>query len=319
MTTGVALLNFGEPEEPTRDNVVPYLERIFLSNMSLEGEMTEDDARKRAHKLAERRAPGLLEEYDEMGQGSPLIPQAKEQAEMLEDELDARGYDAETYVGMQYTPPFIGDAVEEARGDGVDKIIGLPIYPLCGRTTTIESLEVMEREIDEKEWNVEYQEITGWHEHPTYLDIRADNIAEFVESEGVNLDSDDTKLVFSAHGTPVKYLESGRYDEYVEETCEWVSGRLGVDDYEIGYQNHENRDVEWTQPETEDVIERLGRDDETQNVVVEPLSFMHEQSETLSELDLELRDECDEVGLELYRVPIPHNDPRFGSVLADLV
>jgi ferrochelatase len=46
---------------------------------------------------------------------------------------------------------------------------------------------------------------------------------------------------------------------------------------------------------------------------------MREQSETLSELDIELREECEEFGVELHRVPIPHDDPRFAGVLADLV
>src|SRR6056297_1028194 len=101
MTTGVVLLNFGEPAEPTRENVVPYLERIFLNNASLEDADTEEEARERARQLAERRAPGLIEEYEEIG-GSPLNPQAEAQADALADELDERGYDIQTYVGMQF-------------------------------------------------------------------------------------------------------------------------------------------------------------------------------------------------------------------------
>ena len=71
MHTGVALLNFGEPAEPEHDRVVDYLERIFYANADLEDADSEDAARERARKLAQRRAPGLLEEYEEIG-GSPL-------------------------------------------------------------------------------------------------------------------------------------------------------------------------------------------------------------------------------------------------------
>ncbi|XGI82810.1 ferrochelatase [Halorutilales archaeon Cl-col2-1] len=316
MTTGVVLLNFGEPQNPTRDKVVPYLERIFLDNMSLEGGMSEEDARKRASKLAERRAPGLMEEYEEMGGGSPLIPQAKSQAQMVEDALVSRGFDVETYFGMQFTEPFISDAVEEAKEDGVDRIIGLPIYPLCGPSTTVSSLEDLSDAVEESDWDGEYNEITGWHEHPDYVDIRVENIRDYAEAEEVDLNDDDTELVFSAHGTPIHYLEEGsRYDQYVEEHCAEVADRLGVDSYTIGYQNHENRDIDWTEPDTEEVIEEI----DAERVVVDAVSFMHEQSETLSELDIELAEEAEEEGLELYRVPVPHDDPRFGSVLADLI
>jgi ferrochelatase len=115
----------------------------------------------------------------------------------------------------------------------------------------------------------------------------------------------------------MKYLDEGfRYDQYVEEHAEAVAGIVGIDDYEIGYQNHANRGIEWTAPETEEVVEGLGEDFE--RVVVEPMSFMHEQSETLVELDVDLAEDAAEVGLELYRVPVPHDDPRFPELLADI-
>ncbi len=67
------------------------------------------------------------------------------------------------------------------------------------------------------------------------------------------------------------------------------------------------------------MVEELGGDGAIEGIVVVPISFMHEQSETLSELDRELRAEAEERGLEFHRVPVPHGDPRFASVLADLV
>jgi ferrochelatase len=318
MTTGVVLLNFGEPSEPTREAVVPYLERIFLNNASLEEADTEAEARERARELAERRAPGLIEEYEEIG-GSPLNPQAEAQAEALAAELDSRGFDVETYVGMQFTEPFIGDAVDAAREDGVDELVGLPVYPLCGASTTVASLEELTEAVADRDWDVPVAEITGWHRHPTYNALRADNVRRFAQENDLDLTDPGTELVYSAHGTPRHYLDEGsRYDTYVEEFCEVVARKLDVDSYSLGYQNHENRDIPWTDPEVEDVVEELGERGDVDRVVVEPISFMHEQSETLSELDDELREEADDVGLEFHRVPVPHDDDRFRSVLADL-
>jgi len=315
MTIGVAVLNFGEPAEPTRENVLDYLERIFMNNADLEGDTTEEEARQRSRQLAERRAGGLIEEYEEIG-GSPLNPQATAQADALEAELQARGLDAKTYVGMQFTEPFISDAVEAAREDGVDELVGLPVYPLCGASTTVASLEELTDAVDERDWDVPVHEITGWHKHPTYNRLRAENIAEFAGQEGVDLTDEDTELVFSAHGTPAHYLDEGsRYDTYVQEFCDVMAAELGVDGYTLGFQNHGNRDIPWTEPDVEEAIESV----DAERVVVEPISFMHEQSETLSELDDELREEAEEVGLEFHRVPVPHDDERFASVLADLV
>ena len=313
MTTGIAVLNFGEPAAADREVVEEYLERIFLANMDIEGDTSQEAARERARSLAERRAPGLLEEYGEID-GSPLNAHARRQADLLETELRERGYDAETYVGYQFMEPFVEDAAEQAHADGVDRLIGLPVYPLCGPSTTVQALEKLAGAVDEIDWDVPYHEITGYHTHSAYARLRADNIRRTLDREGLELDS-DTRLIFSAHGTPTYYLDEGsRYVQYVEEYCEMVAGMLGSPEYELGYQNHANRDVEWTQPDVEDVVERI----DAERVVVDPTSFMHEQSETLAELDHDLREEAEEAGLGFTRVPVPYDDERFVGLLADL-
>jgi len=315
MTTGVVLLNFGEPSEPDREAVVDYLERIFMANADLEEYDSEAAARERSRKLAERRAPGLVEEYEEIG-GSPLNEQARGQAEALEAELQDRGFDVVTYMGMQYTEPLIPDAAAAAHEDGVDRVVGFPVYPLCGPSTNVISLDELEESVEDLGWDVPFQAVTGWHKHPGYNHVRAGNIADHADEWGVDLTDGDTALVFSAHGTPQHYLEEGsRYDIYVDEYTSVVASLLGVEGYHVGFQNHENRDIPWTEPEVEDLVTGL----DAERVVVEPVSFLHEQSETLSELDIELREEAEDAGLDFYRVPIPHDDERLPEVFADLL
>jgi ferrochelatase len=133
---------------------------------------------------------------------------------------------------------------------------------------------------------------------------------------GLDLRDPDTILYFSVHGTPIKYLEEGsRYDRYVDEHCRNVASRLGADRYAVGFQNHSNRRVRWTQPDNEDRIRSLTE----RRLVVVPISFMHEQSETLVELDHAVRRFAEGLGKQLHRVPVPHDSPLFPSVLADLV
>ena len=312
MKIGVLILNFGEPEHATLEEVVPYLERIFLRNASLE---SKRGGAQRARQLAEARAPGLIDEYKGIG-GSPLNTQVRGEVRMVQLALKRRGFDLKCYSGMQFTDPSIATAVGQAHDDGVGKLIALPIYPLCGMSTTVAALEDVQAALNELEWKVPMREITGWHRHPDYLRLRADNILAFVKRERVDLHAADTQLVFSAHGTPMKYASGGpRYVAYVEEACRMIARELGTTDYVLGYQNHANRGVKWTEPEVDEVVKGL----ETARVVVEPLSFMHEQSETLSELDVELREVAEAAGLDFHRVPVPHADPRFGALLADLV
>jgi ferrochelatase len=316
MKTGILLLNFGEPETPSLEAVVPYLEAIFTANFRLEHAADPEAGRQRARALAERRAPDLVEDYRRMG-GSPLRRQTETQARALESELRRRGYDCTVAVGMQFTAPSIEESVHTLREAAVERVVGFPLYPLCGPSTTIFALETMRRAIRAADWPVEVVEISGWHAQRTYTRIRARAVRELCRRRGLELNDPEMQLFFSAHGTPIRYLDEGsRYDLYVRDHCAALAAELDVVDTTLGYQNHANRpDVEWTQPAVEEALQKV----DARAVVVVPVSFMQEQSETLVELDLDLRERAESLGLEFHRVPIPHDAPTFISFLADVI
>ena len=295
------------------EEVTPFLERIFLQNADLESDRS---ARARAAQLAANRAPHLVEAYRAIG-GSPLDAQARAQADALGEALAARHRDARVEAVFQFTPPFIRDGVARAREGRADVLVGLPVYPMCGHSTTVAALDSVRAALNELDWDVPFIGVAGWHRHPAYLSLRAEHIRAFVRESGLDLADSDTILYFSAHGTPVKYILRGnRYDRYVEEHCREIAGALGVGDrYAVGFQNHTNRRIAWTWPDNEERIETLAE----RRLVVDAVSFIHEQSETLDELDRELRAEVEALGKEMHRVPVPHDDPRFAGVLADLV
>jgi len=315
MKIGVLVINFGEPESPTEEQVIPFLERIFMTNASLEGAQSEEARRARSHQLAVARAPGLMAEYEEIG-GSPLNHQSRTQSQELEEELRRRGHDATCYAVFQFVDPLLEDGVRQAREDGVERLVALPIYPLCGKSTTVAALEVVDRAVRALEWPVELLEVGGWHMHPDYVPFHAEHVEAFCRDEGVDLRDPGTRVLFSIHGTPIRYLEGGnRYDRYVEETCNGIARELGLARYAMGYQNHTNRPIAWTEPAVENVVDRI----EAERLVVVAPSFMHEQSETLAELDHDLRERVEARGMGFHRVPVPHDHPRFLNVLADLV
>ena len=151
MSVGVVLLNFGEPEDPTLENVTPFLERIFQMNAPLEGSTIEPSQRARSRELAAARAPELVQTYHEIG-GSPLNLQAREQAVALEEELQRRGHEAACRVAFQFTPPFPTEVVRDALDEGAERLVALPVYPLCGPSTTVAALAALEHAAREAGW-----------------------------------------------------------------------------------------------------------------------------------------------------------------------
>lgn len=313
MSTGILVLNFGEPDEASLEKAEAYLERIFLQNASLE-DHADEAARARARQLARSRAPSLVEDYQAIG-GSPLNAHAEAQALALADELREHG-DFRVYSAFQFTDPSIETAVQAARADGVDTLVALPVYPLCGHSTNVAALKQVRAALDGMGWAPRFVGLSGWHHHPAYVWLRADHLVAFVKSEGIDLAAPDTLLYFSVHGTPVRYLDEGsRYDRYVFEHCKDIARRAGAERYAVGFQNHANRGIVWTQPDNEDAIRATAE----KRLVVVPISFMHEQSETLAELDIDVRAFVEAQGKEMVRVPVPHDDPAFPRFLAELV
>ncbi len=308
----VLVVNFGEPEDATPEQVRPFLERIFLLNAGLE---PDESAVTRARELAADRTPSLVAEYEAIG-GSPLKEQADAQAAALAVALAQRGVQARTYSAFQFVPPLVRDAVAQARAEGAETLVVVPVYPLCGKSTTEAAIADVRAALEALGWEPELLALSGWHHHPEYVDLRAEHVRDFCAARNLDLRSPDTLLYFSVHGTPIKYLEEGsRYDRYVEEHCRDIAARLSADRFAVGFQNHTNRRVRWTQPDNEDCIRGVSE----RRLVVVPISFMHEQSETLVELDDGVRAFAEGLGKEFHRVPVPHDAPRFHGTLAALV
>jgi ferrochelatase len=73
----------------------------------------------------------------------------------------------------------------------------------------------------------------------------------------------------------------------------------------------------WIGPSTEDELERAGH--EKVAVLIVPIAFTSEHSETLVELDVEYREEAEKFGVPGYfRAPAQNADPAFIAALANL-
>ena len=311
--TGVVLLGFGEPEGDDPEGVEGFLERIFLANAGLESSVP-GGVEARAKALARARAPGLMEVYRSIG-GSPLMAQLAAKRQALEEALEQRGHAIPVTVGTQFERPSIPDAVEWARENGIERLLALPTYPVCGPSTTLAALDEVAREVSARDDFAEVVSVSGWHRHAGFIELWADAIRAYVEATGISLSEGDTLLYFSAHGTPLEYLDRVPYDRYVSALCGSIAAKLGVGQHALGYQNHGNRPIPWVEPSNDNLLPTV----EAARVVVVPISFIQEQSETLSELDGDVAGLARDHGIDFHRVPVPHDAPALVDVLADLV
>jgi ferrochelatase len=127
-------------------------------------------------------------------------------------------------------------------------------------------------------------------------------------------------VLFSAHGLPEVIVARGDpYQHQVESTVARVVAALGEPglDHTVCYQSRATPQ-KWLDPSTESVIEQAAHDGVA--VLVVPIAFVSEHSETLVELDVEYRDLARKLGVPgYYRAPAQNSDAGFIEALADLV
>jgi ferrochelatase len=314
---GVLLFNLGGPE--TLEDVRPFLFNIFVDPdiIRLPWRALQKPL---AWLISTQRHKKSRGYYEQIGGGSPLRRITEAQARALEFALAARNINARAYVGMRYWNPFIEEALDQIRRDQVDHLVVLPLYPQFSVSTTGSSLNRMHAIAEATGYRLPPTSVVcSWEADANYIAAMA--AAAFEElARFPNQDPSKTHILFSAHSVPVKYIEDGDpYLEHTKHTVELVMERLGAHrPYTLSFQSKVGP-VEWLTPATNLTIPRLAREGVSQLMLV-PVSFVSEHSETLYEMDILYRDVAAEAGIAQFRrVPTMNCRPDFIEALASLV
>ena len=144
--------------------------------------------------------------------------------------------------------------------------------------------------------------------------------ANLIKKTIKNLENKNFKLLFSAHGLPeIKIKKGDPYQWQVEKTVEGIMSKLTTEnpDHIITYQSRVGP-LKWIGPSTDEIIIKYSR--EKKGIVIVPVAFVSEHSETLVELDIEYKKLAEKNGCSFYkRVPALGIEENFIKGLAELV
>jgi ferrochelatase len=306
MKIAIILFNLGGPD--SLEAVQPFLRNLFSDPaiISLPAWLRLPLARF----IASRRTPKALGIYEKIGGGSPIVGQTEAQARALEEALGTE-HEWRGYVCMRYWHPMTERVVESVRRFAPDRIVLLPLYPQYSTTTTASSFNAWKKAAT---FNVPTVEIESYQTEPGF--IRAS--IELVKQGLVDAGDGPVRVLFSAHGLPEKIVRKGDpYQRQIEETASAIAEHLDNADWAVCYQSRVGP-LKWIGPSTEAEIHRAAAD--KKNIVLYPLSFVSEHSETLVELDIDYRHLAEQAGVTKYiRVPAVGTHPQFIHGLANLV
>jgi ferrochelatase len=310
---GVVLFQLGGPD--TLEAIEPFLYNLFCDPDIIDFPFARLGRKPLARLISSTRAHKVRHHYSAIGGGSPIRRFTERQAQALETELEARGFDARCFVAMRYWHPFTSEAVAALEGERCSDIVLLPLYPQYSSTTTGSSLN---------EWNRRYRQngaavhvISEFYRHEGYLDALVGAIDQTLERFEV---ASLPELVFSAHSVPTAVVERGDpYQRQIEETVSLVMERGGwPNGHRLCYQSKVGAS-RWLQPTLTGTLRQLAKE-KINEVCVVPVSFVSDHVETLGEINHVARELAASQGIERFEmVPGLNDSPAFIRALADLV
>jgi len=308
MKKALLLLNMGGP------NNVGEVE-LFLQNMFADKNILPVNRYLRkliAYIIITKRLDDVKENYKLLGGKSPLPDLTQKLIDKLSTYIDMP-----IYAAMRYVPPFVMESLIECKESGVDELLLFPLYPQYSTTTTLSSLEDIEKQCHELEYNPTITLIDPYYDDYGYIEASCEKIIE--ETEDINTKEYD--LILSAHGLPVSIIKAG--DPYEKQIMANVSAiktylhTKGVvfNEIKLAYQSKVGS-AAWLEPNLVDIL----RNPTNLKVLIYPLAFTIDNSETDFELSIEHREIADKIGFEDYRVAKCMNDSdKFVDFIVDQV
>jgi ferrochelatase len=310
---GIILFNLGGPDSP--DAVEPFLRNLFSDPAIIT--LPTLVRIPLARFIARRRAPLARVIYAQIGGCSPILEETQKQARALEQALAAPGIEVRAFVAMRCWHPFSDGTALAVKNFGPDHIVALPLYPQYSTTTSASSFKDWDRAAKKVHLTQPTTRVCCYPDEPGFIAAATAKIRAVLVDLNPGL---SYRLLLSAHGLPKKVVAGGDpYQWQVERTARALVAALAVEQLEmtVCYQSRVGP-LKWLEPATDAEIRKAGA--EGKGVIVAPIAFVSEHSETLVELDMEYAKLAQEAGVPDYRrAATVGADPAFIAGLAGLV
>jgi len=215
---------------------------------------------------------------------------------------------------MRCWHPRAEEVVNYVKNFNPDEIILMPLYPQYSAATSGSSIKEWKDICKKNNFKVKTSTICCYPTDENFILAHKKEIIKKID----NLKN--FKLIFSAHGLPEKNIKKGDpYQWQIEQSVNKIVKSLNIEslDWALSYQSRVGP-LKWIGPSTEDIIienSKIGK-----HIVLVPIAFVSEHSETLVELDIEYKDLADKHGCKNYtRVPALGTNENYIKAMSDLI
>ena len=310
--TAVILFNLGGPDELSA--VKPFLFNLFNDRAIIT--LPQPMRYFLAKFISWKRTSKATQIYQKIGGKSPILEQTQAQARALEERLKMHG-DFKVFVCMRYWHPMSSLVAKNVKAYQPDHIVLLPLYPQFSTATTASSFDDWDNQCEKAGIKIPTNKVCCYPVQNGFIASHAKQVREHYWKAA---EFGKPRVLFSAHGLPEKTILAGDpYQYQIEKTTAAIIQIMAVDDldYSICYQSKVGK-LAWIGPSIDEEITKAAA--ENKPLVIVPVSFVSEHSETLVELDIDYRAMAEELKIPSYqRVPALCTEHFFIDALAEIV
>jgi ferrochelatase len=312
MKKAIILFNLGGPDK--LENVEPFLFNLFNDPAILN--LPTFLRYPLAKLISNRRAPVAKKIYAELGGSSPILKLTKEQSNALEIKLNQTQDEDEykCFIIMRCWNPRAKDVIKDVQLYSPDEVVLMPLYPQYSAATSGSSIKEWKDVCRKNNYHIKTSTICCYPTDQNFINAHTKEIIKKIK------DLKNFKLIFSAHGLPEKNIKKGDpYQWQVEQSVKKIVENLNDENLNwiLSYQSRVGP-LKWIGPSTEDIIvenSKIGK-----HIVLVPIAFVSEHSETLVELDIEYKEIADANGCKNYtRVAALGINEDFIKAMSELI
>ncbi len=314
----ILLVSFGGPDGP--DDVMPFLENVT-----------------RGRGIPRARLEAVSHHYLALGGVSPINDQNRALLDALRGELAARRVELPLYWGNRNWEPFLAPTLEQIRADGRKRVLALVTSAYASYSGCRQYREDLARALEATglSGDLVIDKVRLYFDHPGFVGPFAEGLATaLAELATLGFERDETRVMFTTHSIPLSMAAAsgppGGFDAggaYVSQHQAAIGAVLdeararGADlpRWSLAYQSRSGSPtVAWLEPDINDAL-RDARAEGMRAVVVAPIGFVSDHVEVVWDLDHEVRETCETLGVRMHRVATPGTHARFVAGLADLI
>jgi ferrochelatase len=312
MRKAIILFNLGGPDK--LKNIKPFLFNLFNDPAILN--LPAFFRYPLAKLISNRRAPVAKKIYEEIGGASPILKFTKQQSNALEKKLNQSQtiHKFKCFIVMRCWHPRAIEVIKNVQLYVPEEIILMPLYPQYSAATSGSSIKEWKDVCKKNNYNTKTSTICCYPTDKNFINAHTQEIIKKIK------DLKNFKLIFSAHGLPEKNIKKGDpYQWQIEQSVKKVVENLNFKnlDWTLSYQSRVGP-LKWIGPSTDDIIienSKIGK-----HIVLVPIAFVSEHSETLVELDIEYKKLAKDNGCEQYtRIPALGINENFINAMSELI